>query len=163
MEAFDVIEVDVKPKSNYIPPEEGMHRAALVDVIDLGMQPNRFNPEKANHVIKFVYELETIRPGTTYHYTLSERFNLSFHEKATLAKRLKGWKVDIPTEGRFSFSTLKNRPAVILVEHNVGGDGKTYANVGKVMQDKSDTPYVPSGDYKRRDRSGATEDDEVPF
>jgi hypothetical protein len=163
-------------------PSEDLHRAACVDFIDLGMQMNaRFG--KSEHKGKLVFELDEKVPEKDYNHTVSVKFTISFHQKALLAKLLNDWGVAIPAEGEgFKFSSLRNRPAKILVKHAKSQDGRVFANIASLMPDKTKNPFIPSGKYKRwipenqqqprsskgfdansAQRAADEVDDEVPF
>lgn len=114
-------------------PPEGNHLATCYRVIDLGTQISSFN-NKEQHKIMIGWELPDELMASGKPFTISQRFTLSSHEKATLRKTLESWRgrpyKDNEMEG-IDLSKLIGQPCMLQVSHATR-DGKNYANVAAV-------------------------------
>jgi hypothetical protein len=121
----------------FTPAPEGLHSAVCVDVVDLGMQPNKFNPEKPQHKVRLVWQIEETDPENNKRFIVSQMYTLSLHEKASLRKDLEGWRAKKFTadEGKgFDLEKLLGVPCQVQIIHNVSEtNGKTYANVQAIV------------------------------
>lgn len=131
-----------KPKGlefDPIPPvEEGIVNALCIGVFDIGSHYNeRF--QKHNQEIVIFFEVEHVIPTEGEYkgkrYVLSKRFTASLSEKSNLSKFLDSWGVAKirSLEGKeFDLSTLVGKPALVLVGHETGGEGKVYARINVI-------------------------------
>jgi hypothetical protein len=159
----------------FTPAPEGLHSAVCVDVVDLGMQPNKFNPEKPQHKVRLVWQIEETDPENNKRFIVSQMYTLSLHEKASLRKDLEGWRAKKFTaeEGKgFDLEKLLGVPCQVQIIHNVSEtNGKTYANVqaivplGKGMQRLAPVEYTRVCDRKDGDLVSKPQyyEEEVPF
>jgi hypothetical protein len=161
---------------DFTPAPEGLHSAVCVDVIDLGLQPNTFNPEKPQHKIRIVWQIEETDPGNhDKRFLVSQMYTLSLHEKASLRKDLEGWrarKFSAEESKGFDVEKLLGVPCQVQIIQNVSEkNGKTYANVqaivplGKGMEKLVPLDYVRVIDRKDGGSSASSHDDsdDVPF
>jgi len=160
---------------DFTPAPEGLHSAVCVDVVDLGLQPNTFNPEKPQHKIRIVWQIEEIDLANGKRFQVSQMYTLSLHEKASLRKDLEGWrarKFSAEESKGFDVEKLLGVPCQVQVIHNVSEkNGKTYANVqtivplGKGMDRLTPLDYVRMQDRKDGGSSASSHDDsdDVPF
>ncbi len=161
----------------FTPAPEGLHSAVCVDVVDLGMMDNKFNPEKPQHKIRVVWQIEETDPeNQDKRFIVSKMYTLSLHEKAQLRKDLEGWRARkfSPDELKgFDVEKLLGAPGQVQVIHNVSeANGKTYANVQAIVplgrgMDKlaPDAHYTRVCDRKEGDMVSKpkTYEEDVPF
>lgn len=159
------------------PAPEGLHSAVCCDVVDLGMMDNKFNPEKPQHKIRIVWQIEETDPeNQDKRYIVSKMYTLSLHEKASLRKDLEGWrarKFTAEESKGFDVEKLLGVPCQVQVIHNVSEtNGNTYANVQAIVPlGKGMAKLVPDSNYTRvidrpkdgQSANGHAEDDDVPF
>lgn len=150
--------------SNYIPAPEGMHDAVCVDFHDLGLMDTQFG-KKHKCIITFELScpMEDGRP-----FTVSQRFNVSLHEKAGLRKFLKSWRGrDFTKEELDGFDTenVINAPAQIVIAH-AEKDGTVYGNIATILKADPARKLKPSGKFVRRkdrpENAGNGHDDDAP-
>lgn len=123
--------------------EPGGYPARLVQLIDLGLQPNTFNGEEKAPAYQawFTYELtdefmtdEDGQPVKDKPRWVSETLNLfNLHsEKAKVAQRFKALDPDGTTKG--DLSQCLGRPVLVTIVHNPNkkNPAKPYENVGGV-------------------------------
>lgn len=161
--------------SKYVPAPEGLHNAACVDLIDLGIVETQWGKQAK---IKLVWELDPDTAGLMAdgrRFTISQRYTPSLHEKSRLHKDLKSWRGRpfTPEElAGFELETVIGAPCKILIQHSEK-DGQTYSNISAIMKADKDGKLIASGDYIRvKDReqqngngSNGSHDDgsEIPF
>lgn len=85
------------------------------------------------------------------------RANVSWHEDSNLRKFIRGWSPTLGKDDEADLQALVGKGAYLTIAHNVGTDGKTYANVvGAAAPPKGATvPMVPSEFVRNKDRDGA--------
>lgn len=144
--------------STYEPAPEGTYSAVCVDVVDKGLQANRFEPSRPpQHKVVVVWEIdEQMEDGRRY--TVNKQYTLSLHEKSAMRPDLVAWrgKQFTPEEEKeFDVETLIGAPCLLGVVHNASG-GKTYANLSSISRlPKGMERLAPSADYERvKDRDG---------
>jgi len=137
-----LIASDTGNGQTFDPVAEGVHIGICYSVVDLGTHLNKqFNKEK--HQVCFTWEIpaeriEIEKDGEKKDLprVVSKITTLSLGEKANLRKMLQSWRGKAFTPEELKGFDLKNvlgAPCQILVVHNKGADGKTYANVDSVM------------------------------
>lgn len=157
-----------RPESTYTPPPEGLYHAVCADVIDLGLQTTKWGQR---HLVELVWQLaETNDQGRRY--TVRKRYTLSLHEKSQLRRDLESWRgrkfTDKEAIQGFDVEALVGVNCQVQIVHNLGTDGKTYANVHAVVPPpRHAVPLIPQ-DYTRRammpaDTEAVEDDDAVPF
>lgn len=131
---------------DFKPTPEGQHEMICCRVIDLGTHQTEFKGEtKHQRKILISWEVPGVRTqieGKDLPAIHSERFTWSFHEKANLRKFLEDWR-GLPFKpadfaGRdgngFRISKLVGVPCYAQVMHEVGSNGRTYANLRTIMR-----------------------------
>jgi len=125
------------PEERFATAPEGTFAAVCVDVIDLGMVSNRFDPDQPDRqMVRFVWQIDE-QDNTGKPYMLKQDYTASLHEKAKLRKALEGWRgrAFTPTElFGFDTETCIGTGCLLNVVHNTGSRGGTFANVGGVMK-----------------------------
>lgn len=122
------------PKSNFEIAKEGMVQAVIAEVRNLGLQKESFNGvEKEVHKILLRWQLAELDPKNNNEpKRIYEKFTFSLHEKAKLRKRIvQIFKKEPPDN--FDFNLLVGVNRNVVIEHNLGKDGKTYANIGSIL------------------------------
>lgn len=163
---------------DFKPAPEGLHSAVCVDVVDLGMMDNKFNPEKPQHKCRIVWQIEQGDPeNQDKRYIVSGMYTISLHEKARLRKDLEGWRARKFTAAElqgFDLEKLIGVPCQVQIIHNTNADGKTYGNVQTIVPlGRGMDKLIPDSNYTRViDRpadgqvskpKGYEEDDAPPF
>jgi hypothetical protein len=164
-----------KPKSfgNYELAEEGTTRAVVVDVIDMGMQPDMYADGKLVHKIRFSLQTEEEtsegKPFLVSTFpqkaSLDSRSNTSKMIKTILDRDLNDddySEVDEDGEPIVDIdSLLIGKNVNVKIEHKEKGD-KTYANVVEInplsKADRKLEPLVPRDYIRVKDRPDKDED-----
>lgn len=132
--------------SEFTPAPEGVWPAVCVDVVDLGVVDSQFGKK---HKVKLVWEIDqTMEDGKRF--TVQKRYNVSLHEKSTLAKDLKAWRgrAFTPDELKgFDLDKILGAPCQLVVQHSEN-EGATYANVTGILKAAA-VRLSPSGSYVR--------------
>jgi hypothetical protein len=166
---------------SYTPAPEGTHQGVCVDVIDLGLLPDTFNPGKVKHKVNIVWQIDESRDDGKRHQ-LYKRYTLSLNEKATLRKDLESWRGRVFTldeEMGFDVEKLMGANCLLNVQHKKSVDGtRTYANVIAVMPLIKGMQKLFPLDYERQTPETAAQqepeqdhapcvdeitDDQIPF
>ena len=123
-----------KPTSNFEIAKEGITQAVIAEVRNLGLQKETFNGvEKQVHKILLRWQLaELDAKNNNEPKRIYEKFTFSLHEKAKLRKRVVCIFKKEPPEN-FDFNALVGVNRNVVIEHNLGKDGKTYANIGSIL------------------------------
>jgi hypothetical protein len=152
--------------SMYPVPDEGLHKAVLVDAVDLGDLETPWGPK---HKVSLIFELqETSEEGD--HFIVGKRFTKSLNEKAALRKFLEKWRGEkySPSELQqgVDLENLLGLNATLFIVHNETEE-RTYANIESILPCKNDQGEImlyklkPSGNYTRViDREGYQEPSE---
>ncbi len=126
------------PPEKYATAPAGTFPAVCVDLIDLGMVENRFDPEAdAKATVRLVWQLDEDDPDTGNPYLVRHDYTASLHEKAALRKTLGAWRGRDFTPAElfgFDLETILGVGCLISVVHNQGKKGGTFANVSGVMK-----------------------------
>jgi hypothetical protein len=127
------INVEDKPKeSSYEPVPAGNHVARIYNIIHIGttLEDTPWG-EKQQNKVRITFEL----PNETKEFkegegekpmSISRTFNISWHEKASLRKFVKG--IEGKDHAKFDLEKLLGKVCMLNVSHNTKGD-KTYANI----------------------------------
>lgn len=159
-----------EPTRTFTPCPEGLHHAVCVDVVDLGVLNTSFGDK---HKIRIVWQIEEEQPDNGRRYDVRAHYNLSLHEKARLRKDLESWrgrKFSPEELGGFDLERLLKANCQIQVVHDLGDDGRVWANVQAVVPAPKNVPALAPVDYVRQqDRpkdqgnGHASDEDSVPF
>lgn len=136
-------------QSSYPLPSEGMQPAIIVQVIGLGLQPQRpFQGQEKPpaRMVQFTYELfNDVRTfgDEDKPLIISESMPFSGNEKSRLYKRVLGVDPGMKMTGG-DLSKLVGTPCMLQVVHTPGkgtNAGKVYANIGAVTPAMKGLPY----------------------
>lgn len=143
------MKITAKPNgSTFEPHPESDCTAVCVDVTPLKTADSNFGPRE---VFKLVFESSLLRDDKRPFLVWSRNFTPSLHEKSALRAFLRQWfgRDLTPAElNEFDTETLIGRTAKLSIVHNEF-NGNTFANIGLVRPDKSESPLKPSGHYTR--------------
>jgi hypothetical protein len=152
-------------QKQYELPDEGWHKAKLIEVKDLGIVPTSFGDRRK---IQFKYQVAQLgsdgQPLTTI-----ERFNASLASRANLAIRIRDLTGKLPTK-QFDVASVEGWQGEIEIEHNESETtGKTYANIRKIRRPKESKAAGQSGlakvtkDWVAATKEWVAPDEEAPF
>lgn len=123
---------------------EGQHVMVCCRVIDLGSQKTEFQGEtKTQRKVLIGWEIpeeQVVVNGEAVPMIHYAKYTWSFHEKANLRKDLESWRgkkfrdedFSGPPNG-FHIKSVLGVPCYGQIVHEVGGNGKTYANLSAIM------------------------------
>ena len=123
--------------------------AVCVDVTAPKTVQTDYGPKEQ---FRFVFETTQLRDDGKPYLVWSRGFNTTLGEKSALRAFLKLWfgrDLTAAEQQEFDTETLIGRIAQIVIVHNEGRNGDTYANIGLIRPDKSGTVLKPSGKYIR--------------
>lgn len=146
-------------EKQYELPEEGQYLAVVADVVDLGVVTGQFGPKER---VQVVFLLDGIN-SQGENFRISGFYNKSLHEKATLRKTLKAI-LRREVTGSFDMDEIIGTTVGLVIEHNDGTDGKTYANIQAIIPaPKGQRMEIPA-DFQRqveKDGTGTTDNPAV--
>lgn len=140
------------PASNYPTPAEGMQAGILVQVIGLGLQPQRpyqGQDKPPTKMVQFTYELyNDVHDfgGDQKPLIISETMPFSGNEKSRLYKRVNGIDPGM-RKSSGDLSKLVGEPVMIQIVHTPGSGnnaGRVFANIGAVTPAMKGMPVPPS-------------------
>lgn len=144
--------VIVTSGKSWKPAPAGVHQGICCDVIDKGMVTEEYEGRKrTTHKVVIVWQINESDPETHLRYTVSKRYTVSQHEKATLRKDLQSWRGRPFTNDElrgFDLDHVLGVNALLNVVHNER-DGNVYANVEAVMPIPKGTPKLAVQEYVR--------------
>ena len=110
-------------------PEEGKHAAIVADAINLGeiRKVDREGKETNYRYVKLVYFLKTLN-SEGRQFRVNEQFSVTFGENSKLPKRLKNFGI---TSRGFNRADVIGQTGTVLIVHNEGSKGGTFANISK--------------------------------
>jgi hypothetical protein len=123
--------------------------AVCVDVTPPKTVQTDYGPKEQFRV---VFETTQLRDDGRPYLVWSRGFNTTLSEKSALRAFLKQWfgrDLTAAEQQEFDTDTLIGRTAQIVIVHNDGRNGETYANIGLIRPDKSGAGLKPSGKYTR--------------
>ena len=109
------------------PAPFGVHHAICTEVSEPEVITTNFGDRP---VIRVYWELEAVKEDGKRH-KVGRTFTASLHPKSNLGRFLDVWLGNTPT--RLKEDTLVGRRAYLVVVHETGRDGNTYAKVEKAM------------------------------
>ena len=141
-----------EPESQYTPAPAGVHAAVCVDVIDMGLIPNHFDPSKPDTpTVRLVWQIgEDDEKGKPF--IVRKDYRASLHEKAALRQDLKSWRGRdfTPAElAGFDLDTIVSVPCLLNVVHNVSQKGGVFANIASIMPLAKGMAKLEPRDYVR--------------
>ena len=139
--------------TTHTPAPEGTHQAVCVDVIDKGMQPNKFKDGALQRKIDIAWQITELRDDGK-RFVVYKRYTLSLNDKATLRHDLESWrgrKFTRDEEMGFDVETVIGHNCLINVQHKAGTQdpNKVFANVVSVMPLLKGMPKLVADGYER--------------
>ena len=166
------------PEKVLTPAPEGLHQACCCDVVDLGLAQT---PWGEKHQVELRWQLEQVNPDTGKPFELRKRYTASLGEKAKLRQHLETWRGKKFTAQELTGFDLERLIGVncqLQVVHDLGDDGRVWANVQAIVPISAKLPKIAvSNDYVRQqdraasrstaapesDGNGTSVDETVPF
>lgn len=141
-----------EPESQFVPAPAGVHAAVCVDEVDLGMVPNRFEPDKPPvQTVRLVWQIgEDMPDGKPF--LIKKDYRASLHEKAALRKDLEGWRgrpFSFDELTGFDLENILGKPCMINIVHKTGSKGGTFANIAAIMPLAKGMVKLEPRDYVR--------------
>ena len=130
------------------PPTEGVVKGVIVDVTPLKKMTSEFGERD---VFRVVYETEVTDDEGKRFCIRSRPYTPSLNEKANFRKDVKkimGRDITEQEKDEFETEGLMEMGVKMIIQHEEGKDGKTYAVISFIGPDK-DKPLKPSGKYTR--------------
>jgi hypothetical protein len=138
----------------------GMHSAVCVDVQDLGLVQGAYG---AKPKVRLVWQLDALDPEAGRRVEVARVYTLSLSERATLRKDLECWRgkkfTDAELDTGFDLERVIGVNCQVVVSHDLGDNGTTYANVDNVLPAAKGAPKLaPQAFTRLKDRAsnGAT-------
>lgn len=138
-----------KGGGNFEPVPPGVHVGVCFSVIDLGTQENRAFGNEA-HKVLIQWELPEVRKEYTWNgqkvnapQTVSNRYTLSLHEKASLRQDLESWRGQEFTEEElagFDLHALLGAACQLQIVHQTSESGRIYSKIAAIMALPKGTP-----------------------
>ena len=116
---------------DFTPAPEGLHQAVCVDVVDLGMQDNPFQPGQKRRRVRIVWQINELMENGD-RFTASRIFTNSLNEQGALRPFLEAWRGRrfTPEELRgFDLEKLIGANCQLQVIHKPRQEGGVFANV----------------------------------
>ena len=140
---------------------ERMHQAVCVDIVDLGLMDNKFNPDGAKQrKARIVWQVDEDDPETGKRFEVSRMYTVSLNEKASLRRDLQGWRGRAFTADELKGFDLEKllgvNGQVNVVHYTKPDNGKVYANVQTIVPLSKGQEKIVQRDYVRvkdRDKS----------
>lgn len=147
---------DGKPRGPFVVSPAGPQQAVCCDVIDLGVETNKFNG-KSQHKIRLRWLSEHTMPDGRP-FMVQKKYTFSLNAKATLSKDLESWRgapfTDAERAAGFDLERLIGKNCYLNVMHGHRA-GNTYADVMTVMRCPKDRPVlaVPPDYVRHKDKA----------
>ena len=113
-------------------PTEEEHALVIVEVKDLGVVATNFGDKEKVSIKIDVADQKTTSGENIYVFVNAAK---SIGEKATLGKFLR--KLGLTPGKAFDMDDLIGFKFNAVIEHSVGTNGKTYANVGSIVKKRT--------------------------
>jgi hypothetical protein len=123
-------------------PDEGLHDGVISEFRDLGMVTG-FNGQKQAK-LQAIYELDELGSNGEP-LKVFQRFNNTLHPQSFLYKAITDITGTSPGEA-YELDDLIGRRVQLLIKHNEGANGVTYANVENILRPKT---HVEEASEKR--------------
>ena len=144
-----------RASKSYVLAPTGTHAAVCVDVQDLGQQATAYG---LKHKVRLVWQLDALDDAGR-RVEVARLYTLSLHERAALRQDLERWRgrkfTDAELDGGFDLERLLGVNCQVVVSHDLGDNGTTYANVDSVLPAvKGAAKLVPLAFVRLKDRAG---------
>ncbi len=171
-----------EPEQQFIQAPAGVHGAVCVDEVDMGLLPNRFDPESGPvQTVRIFWQIDEVmtdgRP-----YLIKKDYRASLHEKAGLRKDLEAWRgrpFTFDELAGFDLEAVVGAPCMINIVKKLSRKGKEFSNIASITPlPKGMNRIEPRGYVRVKDRPQPTaarnsepehqpfadvNDDDVPF
>jgi hypothetical protein len=136
----------------------GIHSAVCVDCQDLGLLQGAYG---AKHKIRLVWQLDALDPEAGRRVEVARVYTLSLHERAALRQDLERWRgrkfTDQELDLGFDLEKVIGANCQVVVSHDLGDNGTTYANVDSVLPAAKGAPKLaPEAFTRLKDRASRT-------
>jgi len=140
-----------KQSSEFIshPETDGMVKAVIVDITPLKEVDTQYGVKE---VFQIVFESEVENDEGKRFCVWSRRFTPSLSDRANLRKELKkimGRDFTALELKGFDIEALIGFGVNMIIQHEIGSNGNTYAVISFIAPDKSGSPLKASGAYTR--------------
>jgi hypothetical protein len=140
-----------KQSSEFIshPETDGMVKAVIVDITPLKEVDTQYGMKE---VFQIVFESEIENDEGKRFCVWSRRFTPSLSDRANLRKELKkimGRDFTALELKGFDIEALIGFGVNMIIQHEIGSNGNTYAVISFIAPDKSGSPLKASGAYTR--------------
>lgn len=170
-----------EPETNFVVVPPGVHAAVCVDEIDMGLQPNRFDPEKPpSPTVRLIWQIGEDDPKTGKPMVVKKDYRASLHEKAALRKDLEAWRGRPFTFDElvgFDLEKIVGACCMLNMVEKVGSRGGKFSNIAGIMPLIKHIAKLEPKEYVRvKDRptsfsttedmpphAEGIDDDDVPF
>lgn len=138
----------------HTPAPQGVHQAVCVDIVDMGLQKQKFGnePERQVRKIRIVWQLDEIDETKGRRFVVSKWYTASLHEKATLRKDLQSWRGRPFTSEElkgFDLDKILGSNCQINIVHKQKEDGGTFGAIEAVMPLAKGMTKIGPVDYVR--------------
>ena len=144
------MKISKKSDVQFTPHPEGTFRAICVDITPLQKQQSKFGEKE---IFRIVFETDgPARDDGSCLCVWSRGFTPSLNEKANLRKFLRQWQgrdLTPAEEAEFDMERLIGTGAQLVIIHDHGENGETYANIAACTQAKGDV-LAASGKFTRK-------------
>ena len=126
----------------FVPVEEGLHDATVVEVMPPQLEDDRYNPGKQKKRVVVIYGIDQKAPNGE-DMTIRRKYTFSLNPKSNLrpdVEALIGRKLKANEESSFDIRKCIGRACKILVKHTAREEGGNWANVTSVVSAEDTKP-----------------------
>jgi len=163
-----------EPEQKLAQAPAGVHAAVCVDEIDMGLVPNRFDPEAPPvPTVRLLWQIGEDDLKTGLPFLVKKDYRASLHEKAALRADLEAWRGRAFTFDElvgFDLENIIGVPCLLNLVEKTGSKGGKFTNIKSIMPlPKHMTKLEPRGYTRKKDRineapaAPAHDEDDVPF
>ena len=141
-----------EPESNFIQAPPGVHIAVCVDEIDIGLIPNRFDPESDPvPTVRLVWQIaEEMSDGRPF--LIKKDYRASLHEKAGLRHDLQAWRGREFTFDElvgFDLEKIVGACCQLNIVPKTSKKGRVFSNIAAIMPLPKGVAGIAPRDYIR--------------
>ncbi len=140
-------------KREFTPPPAGTHLAVCVDLEDVGLLPNRFEPDGPPVPTIYVYwQINELMDNSDKRYLVRQDYRKSLNEKANFRKMLDAWIGPLsPTDlSPFRSSMIIGKSCLLTITHKTSQkSGKVWASVRAAVPLPKGMMAIEPENYKR--------------
>ena len=156
-----------EPEQQFVQAPAGVHAAVCVDEVDLGLVPNRFDPESGDvPTVRLFWQIDE-NMGDGRPYLIKKDYRASLHEKAGLRKDLEAWR-GRPIHFRdelagFDLENIVGAPCMINIVKKTSRKGKEFSKISSITPLPKSMQRIEPRDYIRvKDRPVAASSKQEP-